>query len=320
MLLLLVAGCGSKMETSAEMNAADMAVDNAVAGNASAPAGPPEPKLPCAVTGTRETASDCAEFARNLDGLKAGVDAFRPEQSMVRDQVAIVRYSLVALPEAIQGENGEIATASDAEAAADATDDAMTASDAAAPPDAASTPAALPSAAASRPSRAQIDRALAETTNRVAEQIVPNRQAGEVETHVVKLGQRMFACLSGDPSFTIGPAECQTYNLIETPNPVWIWQVTPTKAGTSLKLYLRSGIALEGADGKIRRIGRYATTKEIAVTVSPLGRFQDMLRAATDWLQSPMGIIAALTALLGAIAGLVAAYRKLRPGRPPKAP
>ncbi|OAN57238.1 hypothetical protein [Sphingomonas sp. TDK1] len=281
-LPLLLAGCTSNNESYVPENSMKSA---SAAENSGEAAAPPQPRVPCAVTGTRETAADCAEFARNITSVKAGVDAFQPEQVMVRDQQTTVRYSVSALPDAIQGENGEIATASD-----------------------------------SSTNNAEIAREVAETANMVAGQIVPDREAGQVETHVVKLGQRMFACLSGDPSFTIGPAQCQVFNLVETPNPVWIWQVTPTKAGPSFKLYLRSGIALEGSDGSIRRIGRYSTTREIKVTVSAIGRFQDFLGTITAWVQSPTGAIAAVTALLGAIAALVAAYRKLRPATPPKAP
>jgi hypothetical protein len=302
--MLLVAGCSNKGSGYVEntMETVD-ATDNS--------ATPPpqvEEKLPCAITGTRETVSDCTAFSRDVASVKAGVDAFQPEQTMVRDQPSTVRYSLMALPEDIQGDQGEIAAPADENAMAIDTGNVDNMS------------APLPAPSRQRPTRAQIDQAVSESKNMVAEQIVPEQQAAEVATHVIKLGQRMFACLSGDPSFKIAPPECQTYNLIETPNPVWAWQVTPTKAGPTFKLYLRTGIALEGSDGKIRRIGSYSATREIKVSVSTLGRFQDFLQTLTAWIQSPMGILAALTALLGAVAALVAAYRKLRPGKAPKAP
>jgi len=302
---LLLSGCGSSGSGQVE----NTSFSHESMQNSAAPAPETAEKLPCAITGTRETAQDCTAFGRDVASVKAGVDAFKPEQSMVRDQPAVVRYSLVALPDEIQGGDGEIITA--ANDSATAVDGAV--DNAVAPP-----PAPAPSS--QRPTRAQIDQAVSESRNMVAEQIVPEREAADVETHVIKLGQRMFACLSGDPSFKIEPPECQTYNLIETPNPVWAWQVTPTKAGSSFKLYLRTGIALEGADGKIRRIGSYSATREIKVSVSALGRFQDFLQSLTAWIQSPMGILAALTALLGAVAALVAAYRKLRPGKAPKEP
>jgi hypothetical protein len=80
------------------------------------------------------------------------------------------------------------------------------------------------------------------------------------------------------------------------------------------KLYLKSGVELEGDDGKLRRLGNVSPAKEITVTVSALGRFQDGLAALTEWVKSPVGFITALTALLGVLGGLFAAWRKLRKG------
>jgi hypothetical protein len=118
---------------------------------------------------------------------------------------------------------------------------------------------------------------------------------------------------AGDPVFRMEPKECVSKSTVEDPAPVWTWQVTPTRAGV-FKLYLKSGVELEGEDGTMRRLGNVSPAKEVMVTVSALGRFQDALAALTQWVHLAGGLIVALTSLLGVIGGLFAAWRKLRKG------
>ena len=297
-LALLASSCGGAPPDQASEDPPDIAATPA-------PEPIPSPRLPCAVTGTRETAADCAEFASGLDGLKAGVDAFQPEQPMVRDEVTEVRYSLAALPESIQGDDGEIAAASDAPMAsmdASAEDSADVGADAAS------------DAASAGPSQSEIDEELARTEAEVSRNVAPEEQAASVEAGRIRIGQKMFACLAGDSIFEIKPVRCQTYNMIENPNPTWVWQVIPRAGDRAYKLYLTSGIELEGADGEPRRIGQFSKTEEISVEVTTLGRFQDKMRAAEAWIRTPMGVIAALTALIVALGGLGVAWRRARKG------
>lgn len=267
------------------------------------------PKVSCAVTGTRETEGDCAEFAQGLSGLKAGIDAFKPEQPMIRDESTTVRYSLAVLPDIAQGADGWIATPT-------------THSHAQAPND----PEPLPrpplpedgqawESAKARPTKAQLDEAIETTEKTVTEQVADPDEVGQIETGTIKVAGRMFACLTGDRTFEIGPTECKAFNMIENPYPVWEWQVIPRAGGNGHKLFLRSGIELEGTDGQPRRIGRYAKTETIRVDVSMLGKVQDGLKQAESWARSPLGLIAALTALLLAIGGLIAAWRRARAGQ-----
>lgn len=298
---LLVAGCSENREYASERPAED-AVE---VSDVRPPAGPPDPLELCAITGTRETASACAEMATGLEGLKAGVDAFRPEQPMLRDEPTVVRYSLVVLPEEIQGEDGELAIPVEAR-----------------PPSptvmakhAGSLAGAAAGGGAEGPTEQEIAQEVAKARSEVTENVAREDEAAAVETGQIKVGRRMFACLSGDRIFEVTPAECQSYNMVENPQPVWKWQVTPRAGGRNYKLYLRSGIEIEGPDGTPRRIGRYAKTEEIRVDVSTLGKFQDAMRLAEAWFRTPIGAIAGLTALLLAIGGLIGAARRAREGK-----
>lgn len=274
---------------------------------ASDSAAPPTgPRSFCKATRTRETSADCTAFADDLQSLKAGFEAFQPDKAMVRDATATVRYSITLVPEIAQGGEGEIATA--------AADDGA----AATPPlvDASPKPVIVKSASmhgAPAVTRKQIDDAVAEASNAAKSNVVKDADAATARAAPIKVGQQMYACLTGDPAFRIEPKDCVSKNTVEDPAPVWTWQVTPTKSGV-FKLYLKSGVALEGEDGKLRRLGNVSPAKEITVTVSALGRFQDALAALTQWVQSPVGLIVALTSLLGVIGGLFAAWRKLRKG------
>ena len=274
---------------------------------ASDSAAPPTgPRSFCKATRTRETSADCTAFADDPHSLKAGFEAFQPDKAMVRDATATVRYSITLVPEIAQGGEGEIATA--------AADDGA----AATPPlvDASPKPVIVKSASmhgAPAVTRKQIDDAVAEASNAAKSNVVKDADAATARAAPIKVGQQMYACLTGDPAFRIEPKDCVSKNTVEDPAPVWTWQVTPTKAGV-FKLYLKSGVALEGEDGKQRRLGNVSPAKEITVTVSALGRFQDALTALTQWVQSPVGLIVALTSLLAVIGGLFAAWRKLRKG------
>ena len=274
---------------------------------ASDSAAPPTgPRSFCKATRTRETSGDCTAFADDLHSLKAGFEAFQPDKAMVRDATATVRYSITLVPEIAQGGEGEIATA--------AADDGA----AATPPlvDASPKPVIVKSASmhgAPAVTRKQIDDAVAEASNAAKSNVVKDADAATARAAPIKVGQQMYACLTGDPAFRIEPKDCVSKNTVEDPAPVWTWQVTPTKSGV-FKLYLKSGVALEGEDGKLRRLGNVSPAKEITVTVSALGRFQDALAALTQWVQSPVGLIVALTSLLAVIGGLFAAWRKLRKG------
>ena len=293
-----LSGCQQAQRSEEEPPAAMQASDSA--------APPTGPRSFCKATRTRETSADCTAFADDLQSLKAGFEAFQPDKAMVRDATATVRYSITLVPEIAQGGEGEIATA--------AADDGA----AATPPlvDASPKPVIVKSASmhgAPAVTRKQIDDAVAEASNAAKSNVVKDADAATARAAPIKVGQQMYACLTGDPAFRIEPKDCVSKNTVEDPAPVWTWQVTPTKSGV-FKLYLKSGVALEGEDGKQRRLGNVSPAKEITVTVSALGRFQDALAALTQWVQSPVGLIVALTSLLAVIGGLFAAWRKLRKG------
>ncbi|MBC7491067.1 MAG: hypothetical protein H7241_01295, partial [Novosphingobium sp.] len=293
-----LSGCQQAQRSDEEPPAAMQASDSA--------APPTGPRSFCKATRTRETSADCTAFADDLQSLKAGFEAFQPDKAMVRDATATVRYSITLVPEIAQGGEGEIATAA-ADDVAEATPPSV---------DASPKPVIIKSASmhGTPPvTRKQIDDAVAEASNAAKSNVVKDADAATARAAPIKVGQQMYACLTGDPAFRIEPKDCVSKSTVEDPAPVWTWQVTPTKSGV-FKLYLKSGVALEGEDGKLRRLGNVSPAKEITVTVSALGRFQDALAALTQWVQSPVGLIVALTSLLAVIGGLFAAWRKLRKG------
>lgn len=173
-----------------------------------------------------------------------------------------------------------------------------------------------------RGSAAERAAAIAAIDERVRGEIVRAGEAGSVRTEAIAVGRLMYACLRGDPSFTIAPVECATIDTLEHPDPVWRWQVTPQQKGEDLKLTLTSGIEIRTADGEVRRLGQFSRSENIDVTVSAEGVRDDVLADAEGWVNSPLRLLAALTALVAAIAALVAAIRKLRAGgvAPPGTP
>ncbi len=220
----------------------------------------------CAVTQDFERAGDCERFAAQLEAVREGRHAFRPEQPMVRGRPSVVRYAIARLPEAVQQGRGSARERAAAVAATDA---------------------------------------------QLRGEIVREGEQGAVRSEATAVGRMMYACLAGDASFTIEPAGCIVVDTLENPAPVWRWEVTPQRAGEGLKLTLTSGIEVRNASGETRRIGHFSRSEDIDVTVSTAGRRDDLMSENESWIRSPLGVLAAITALVGAIAALIAALRAL---------
>jgi hypothetical protein len=155
--------------------------------------------------------------------------------------------------------------------------------------------------------------AIASIDAELRDEILPEGEHGAVSTGAIDVGRQTYACLKGDPSFTITPAECQTKDTLEDPEPVWRWGVTPTREGT-FSLTLTSGIEVLAVAGEVRRIGKFSQSEQIRIVVSDEGERDDFFAWLEGWLRSPLGVLGALTALLVALAALVAAGRKVRQG------
>jgi hypothetical protein len=260
----------------------------------------------CDITAFHEPVGECARFQQQIDALDAGVDAFQPAERMVADEVNVVTYAITRLPDAVQGEDGELAEAvpEDTAPVADAPGSAE---------------AGPPSPTPTGPTQDEIDTALAQATEAVTDIVATEGEEGTVTTDRVKMSRFMYACLKGPPSFVIEPAACQSLDTLEQPDAVWHWEVTPTEPGKDFELQLISGFEVRASDGSTRHIGNPVRKAEIEVKVTALGRAKRIFAAAEDWLRSPLGVIAALTALLAAFAGLRRAFRSAR-GKPPEEP
>lgn len=169
-----------------------------------------------------------------------------------------------------------------------------------------------PSAAPSGPTQEEIDAAIAETDEQNTEAL--GADAAAVETGQIKVARFMYACLRGSPALTVTPKDCQSRDTREDPQVVWNWQVTATAPGRH-QLNLRSGVEVRTREGKPRRIGQRAVNRTITVAVTRIGGVERGMKEAERWFNSPVKAIGALTALLLAVLGLVAAIRKLRGGK-----
>lgn len=173
-----------------------------------------------------------------------------------------------------------------------------------------------PSPSPTGPTQEEIDAAIAETDAQNAAAL--GDAAGEVETGQIKVARFMYACLRGSPALKVEPEGCQSRDTREDPQVVWNWQVTASAPGTH-RLNLRSGVEVRTRQDEPRRIGQRAVNRTITVAVTRIGWFERAMGQAERWFNSPVKAIGALTALVLAVVGLIAAIRKLRKGGDPEA-
>jgi hypothetical protein len=276
----------------------------------------------CDLTGQDEAVGECERLQRQYSQLEAGRDAFKPDQTMVAGKATVVSYAIKRLPKAVQGDNGEIATPAEEVPSPpppppddpsptdidDVTDDAAASADSA---------SEEPAGTSQEPTQAEIDQAIEDTDESVSEAVVPDAEVGSVVTGQIKIARFMYACLEGDPIFKIEPEECQSLDTLQKPQPVFRWRVTPSEPAEDRKLQLTAGIEVRTRDGSPRRIGQAVREAEIDVTVTRLGQWKIWMSELEEWLRSPLGVIAALTALVGAIGLLIGAVRRARKGEGP---
>ena len=93
----------------------------------------------------------------------------------------------------------------------------------------------------------------------------------------------------------------------------------PTRPGNHT-LVVQSSVELTAPDGTVRLIPQKGQDASIDVAVTAYGRWKRFLDTAEQWIRSPLGVIAALTALVVAIGGLIGAVRKARRGEGEAAP
>lgn len=243
----------------------------------------------CMRTQTYETPDDCARFEQQYAALAAGVDAFVPDQSMREYETTVVRYAITRLPDSVQGEEGEIVEPVP-EATGDPAEAGMTAE--------------------------EIKAVVEETSENLAAAIEADPATDEVETRQIRMARRMRACLDADPSFEVKEDLCQTIDTFEKPVAVWRWSVTPTEPGTHT-LQVNTIVLVVAADGSTRPVPQIGKSARIEVEVTPYGRWKRFLDGAERWVRSPLGLLAALTALVGAIGLLIGAIRRARKGESP---
>lgn len=270
----------------------------------------------CQLTRNYEPEGECERFDRQYASLAAGVDAFKPDERMTAGRATVVSYAITRLPDSVQGEGGEVADPVDTPANGSAEYSSELPARAESKTGAGREDG--PTGGEARGStQAEIDAALEAAARAASEAVVANAAADRVETGQIKMARFMYACLSGNPIFKIEPETCQSLDTLEMPQPVWRWRVTPSEEGKRMKLQLTSGIEVRARDGSPRRIGQATRQAEIDVTVTPLGRWKKRMAEAEEWIRSPIGVIAALTALIGAIGLLVGAIRRARNGEGP---
>ena len=249
----------------------------------------------CRLTRTIEPIGECARLQAQYEDLDAGVDAFKPSEKVREYEPLVIRYAITRLPDAVQGEGGELAEA--------------------VPEDDAN--GTEPSPAETGPTQQEIDTALAEAEEVVTQAIEAEPGDEEIETRVIKLGRMMQACLQADSSFELDEAtRCQTLDTSQLSVAVWRWTVTPTAPGNHT-LIVSTSVALSASDGTPRFAEQKSQLAPIAVEVTAYGRWKRFLVEAEAWVRSPLGLLAALTVLVGAIGLLIGAVRRARKGQGP---
>ena len=246
----------------------------------------------CDLTEREELPGECARLQEQYDDLVAGRDAFNPSQAVREYEPTVITYSITRLPDEVQGEGGELVEAITEEEQAEGAEGLT---------------------------QEEIDAVVEQTEQDLAEVVEPGPDSDEVVVRPIKLGRMMQACLEGDPSIEIEEAACQTLDTLEKPIATWRWTITPTKPG-NFTLQVQSKVELTASDGSPRLIRQGYKNARIAVEVTPYGRWKRFLDAAERWVRSPLGLLAALTLLVGAIGTLIGAIKRARRGEGPAPP
>ena len=274
----------------------------------------------CRLTMQDEKLGECDRLRAQYAELDAGVDAFRPNAKMREYQKTTVSYAITRLPDEVQGGNGEMAApvlgASPQVAPQEATIVPSKPIEGSSTP-----PAAIPSPEPSPtgPTQEEIDQAIDQAQHSVSTAIAPGEEGEAVQNRLIKMARKMHACLDAEDSFTIDGPACRTIDTFEHPVATWHWTITPTEPGNHT-LVVQSSVELAAADGSVRLIPQKGQDATIDVEVTAYGRWKRFLDQAEAWIRSPLGVIAALTALVVAVGGLIGAIRKARRGEgsPPK--
>lgn len=252
----------------------------------------------CNLTNTTEAIGECDRLEAQYADLDAGVDAFRPNETIREYEEIVIRYAITRLPDEVQGGGGEVA-------------------DPVEPTD--SVTESVEETAAPGPTQEEVDAALADARDAVASAVNPDAAAEEVIVREIRMGRKMQACLDADTSFQMDETtRCQTIDTFQKPVAVWRWTVTPTTPGNHT-LIVQSSVELTASDGSARHVPQLAQDAQIAVEVTTFGRWKRFLSTAEAWVRSPLGLLAALVALVGAIGALIGAIKKARKGEAPAA-
>jgi hypothetical protein len=126
----------------------------------------------------------------------------------------------------------------------------------------------------------------------------------------MKVGRYMSAKLSGE-GFKIEPQGPEDQDLFLATDARWSWRVTALPAATH-RLVLTTYVQTpETAGGPLKPMWTRSKTVEVEVSVSPGEWWKQLMSSVGDWAKTTQGTIISLTALVAAIAGLIAAVRAL---------
>ncbi len=125
------------------------------------------------------------------------------------------------------------------------------------------------------------------------------------------IGAYNYAILTGDVAFKITPVSNEVRSLRGEPITTWRWLVVPLYKGDH-KLTINAGVELRVPGQEPQRIGADSISKSIEVKVIPGGQFDELWACLERLFNGPMGALAALTALIGAVGALWFAIKKFR--------
>jgi len=126
----------------------------------------------------------------------------------------------------------------------------------------------------------------------------------------MKVGRYMSATLKGE-GFTIEPQGPDDQDLFLATDAHWSWRVTALPAAThrlELTTYVKTP---ETAGGPLKPMWTRSRVVEVEVAVPPMARLTQGTKSIGEWAKTTQGTIVSLTALVAAIAGLIAALRAL---------
>lgn len=258
----------------------------------------------CEEIGRRVPVEQCEDFTHLADRAQAGVAAFNAPDPMQRGEAHTLQLAISDAPtpeEIAAREQWEREQAAAEEAARQAEQEAGT--NYPAPPEATITEPVIDEPVAPPPTSPPPP--LPPTP---AETVDPLQ--GETIEYTPLVGRFMRAELTGE-GFDITPLTEASQEVLPDSVTTWSWRVIATTSG---RRALTLTTIVEGCDdqGQCYPLRSTSQNYEVEVTVGLVGKIQDLLTAAPNWLRLVAGVLTALAVLVGAWFGLRRAFRSGR--------